>query len=131
MKREHSEPIQYLYFDLESNPPSHQANCLQTKTGRRYKTTRLSAFQDYLNFETASKLKLNGDKLPLHPIENLRMDIIISPVNKRHGDITNMRKSIEDAFEGVLYTNDKQIKAGDTIIDDNFLRYIEIRLYLL
>lgn len=102
---------------LDDNVPSYQANSKQGKYGR-YRTKKLVDFQAFIKLHVKSLINKNGynDTFPLKC--DVHMDIDIYPKNRKHGDRTNMLKGIEDALEGVLFVNDKQVKGGEVNVHE-------------
>ena len=97
--------IKYIFeFPLSHNPVPYQNEIRRSKYGGMYKTAKLKYYQEQLGFFAQSEMNVNKWKL----IEDkYKIKTTFYCKDKRHGDLTNMFKSFEDALENVVYTNDK------------------------
>ena len=63
----------------------------------------------------AAKKQIHGT-----PFEgDISVKIIAWFKDKRHGDATNLFKSVNDALQGIAYHNDRQIKKATIEVDDD------------
>ena len=102
-------------IELDDNVPSYQANSKQS-SHHRYKTDKLVTFQELVTLTVSQLAKTFGKCFPF--TDDIQLDIYITPKNRKHGDRVNMIKGIEDALQGVLFVNDRQIKSGEVVIED-------------
>lgn len=121
------EKIKYKFeFPLSHNPIPYQNEIRRSKYGGMYKTAKLKYYQEQLAFFALSEMNANNWKL----IEDkYKIKTVFFCKDKRHGDITNMFKSFEDAMENVVYTNDKNcIKQTTSVKYDKLYPRIECEI---
>lgn len=92
-----------------------------------YKTEKLAAFQQQFAMLLNSQVK----KAKFQRIEgDYGIAMIFYLKNKKHGDLTNLQKTCEDAMEGIIFFNDKYAK--EIIVKreyDNLNPRIEIEIW--
>ena len=96
---------------LWRNPPSHQHG-IGIRVGRNgsamtYKKSDLAAFQQ--QFAMLMRMEINKTKFR-RIMADYGVSCTFYLINRKHPDVTNMWKTIEDACEGQLYDNDKFAK---------------------
>jgi Holliday junction resolvase RusA-like endonuclease len=108
---------------LSFNVPPHQNNIIHTfkkrKDGTTYKVTfkteKLRHFQNYLKAMALSLMnKRKWDMVEKEFALHIKFFCIY---RKKRGDGVNMYKTVEDAFEGSLYKNDKNNIDGRFVLD--------------
>lgn len=102
-------------FDV-APPPSYQANVWKGASGQRRKP-KLVEYQEELGYRAISEINKTGWKKPMKPTK-ICMDVDIYQKGKKRSDRDNMMKTLQDAFNGILYEDDAQIYDGRTTIID-------------
>lgn len=110
----------YITDGVNPEPWESPEGSIQRKSGKMYvqmhKPLKLRAFQeDFAEtfvFQNPDAMLLDGD---------VRMEIYLwrqvdRQVRANIADATNMQKAIEDALQGILYTNDRQVVDVRTVI---------------
>lgn len=73
----------------------------------------------YREFENKIKLFIKQQYKGKILEGNLSIEIIVNFKNKVHADTCNLFKGINDALQGFIYLNDKQIKTATISISEN------------
>lgn len=92
-----------FHIPLEKNPVPYQNNVRHTRNGH-FKTPKLKSYQEFLRWHATQQV---DEPLEVSYDKTFTLYLRFHLKNKTHGDLDNMAKSVIDAFEGVLFTNDK------------------------
>lgn len=99
-------------IELVTNPIPHQNNVKYTTKGA-YKKPKLAHYQYHVGL--MAREAMIKSKCEMFECD-VSMDVIFYCKDKRNADRTNMLKSFEDALQNICYVNDKQVKAGNTLV---------------
>ena len=111
-----------IYLSFEFRLISKDNEKIFNRAGRPFLSKK---FKDFEN-----KVRLFAS-LHYHyePMEgNLKIRVIAHYRNKGHPDATNLFKGICDAFQGILYKNDKQIKKAEIEVQYGEVDWFEVYL---
>jgi len=101
---------------------------IQNRTGKYFLSKKYKDFEKLIKDSTF--VQMHNNKLDsFAPGVQLKMEIFAYFKTKVHADMWNLPKSLSDALQGIVYKNDKQIKAGTISItegwdEDKFTVYV-------
>jgi len=110
------------YFEIKDikRLVPHQNNIIHVKT-HSFKTTKLENYQEMIQVQIMEQVVKNGYKKITREFIKIVYYFVYKVTDKKgitsyhdlyttqRGDYVNIAKSVDDALEGVLYANDKQI----------------------
>lgn len=101
---------------------------IQNRNGKYFLSKKYKDFEKLIKDSTF--VQMHNNKLDsFAPGVQLKMEIFAYFKTKVHADMWNLPKSLSDALQGIVYKNDKQIKAGTISItegwdEDKFTVYV-------
>lgn len=99
--------IHKFTFKLDKNPIPYQNHIRRSKNGGMFKDSILTWYQYQLGVDALNQMIEHGNRDLI--LDKYKMKIIFYCKDKRHGDLTNIFKSFEDALQNVVYSNDKNL----------------------
>lgn len=92
---------------------------IRNSQGRYYLSPKYKVFEQLIK-DTAFLQMRNLKFEPFDKNAHLEMKIFAYFETKVHPDMWNLPKSLADALQNVVYHNDRQIKAGEISITENW-----------
>jgi len=109
----------YLTFDFRLISKDNEK--IFNRAGRPFLSAKFKEFEKRVRLHTF--LQYHG-KPPLEG--DLKLSVIAHYKNKVHPDATNLFKGICDAWQGILYKNDRQIKKAEIEVDYDEKDWFEV-----